>query len=148
MTLQATQVDNIYLADLAISDTREKVYKMPQIDIHEVDMQRNTAVALDYVAYQLSRQIKADTQTAGARVCKQQHKAWDNTPVQIQPGLFSSVHNRLYKPYSSKIACSRFFPLTVQTTEGWVALMPHLTGQPEPAQLPNEQLWRAETEEF
>ncbi|MCP3667569.1 MAG: hypothetical protein GY696_34595, partial [Gammaproteobacteria bacterium] len=45
--LQATQVDNIYLADLAISDTREKVYKMPQIDIHEVDMQRNTAVALD-----------------------------------------------------------------------------------------------------
>ncbi|MCP3667570.1 MAG: hypothetical protein GY696_34600 [Gammaproteobacteria bacterium] len=58
------------------------------------------------------------------------------------------MHNRLYTPHSSKIACSRFSPLTVQTTEGWVALMPHLTGQPEPAQLPNEQLWRAETEEF
>ncbi|MCP3667096.1 MAG: hypothetical protein GY696_32155 [Gammaproteobacteria bacterium] len=26
--------------------------------------------------------------------------------------------------------------------------MPHLTRQPEPAQLPNEQLWRAETEEL
>ena len=46
MTLQTTQVDNVYLADLAISDYREKVYKMPQIDIHEIDMQRNTAVAL------------------------------------------------------------------------------------------------------
>ncbi len=98
MTLQATQVDNIYLADLAQSDTREKVYKMPQIDIREVDMQRNTAVALDYVAYQLSRQIEVAQQTAGARVCKQQHEAWDSTPVQIQPGLFSSIHgDMLYK---------------------------------------------------
>ena len=57
-------------------------------------------------------------------------------------------HNRLYTPHSSKIACSRFFPLTVQTTEGWVALRPHLTRQPEPAQLPNDQLWKAEIEEF
>ena len=74
MTLQTTQVENVYLADLAISDNREKVYKMPQISIREIDMQRNTAVALEYVAYQLSWQIEAATQTAGARVCKQQHE--------------------------------------------------------------------------
>ncbi|MCP3663075.1 MAG: hypothetical protein GY696_11360 [Gammaproteobacteria bacterium] len=36
----------------------------------------------------------------------------------------------------------------MQTTEGWVALMPHLTRQPEPAQLPNYQLWIAEMEEY
>ncbi|MCP3664982.1 MAG: hypothetical protein GY696_21210, partial [Gammaproteobacteria bacterium] len=89
-TLQTTQIDNIYLADLAKSDTREKVYKMPQLDIREVDMQRNTAVALDYVAYQLSRQIEAAQQTAGARICKHQHEVWESTPIQIQPGLFSS----------------------------------------------------------
>ena len=47
LTLQTTQLNNIYLADLAKSDTREKVYKMPQLDNREVDMQRNTAVALD-----------------------------------------------------------------------------------------------------
>ena len=52
-------MENIYLA---ISDNRE------------IDMQSNTAMALEYVAYQLSRQIEAATQTAGARVCKQQHK--------------------------------------------------------------------------
>ena len=50
MTLQTTQVENVYLADLAISDNREKVYKMPQISIPEIDMQRNNAVALEYVA--------------------------------------------------------------------------------------------------
>ncbi|MCP3664254.1 MAG: hypothetical protein GY696_17480, partial [Gammaproteobacteria bacterium] len=47
LTLQTTQLNNIYLADLAKSDTGEKVYKMPQLDNREVDMQRNTAVALD-----------------------------------------------------------------------------------------------------
>ncbi|MCP3660926.1 MAG: hypothetical protein GY696_00280 [Gammaproteobacteria bacterium] len=88
----------MYLVDLAISANREKVFKMPQIAIQEIDMQRNTAVDLEYVAYQLSRQIEAATQTAGARVCKQQHKTWDSTPVQIQRGLFTSVHgNMLYK---------------------------------------------------
>ena len=29
-----------------------------------------------------------------------------------------------------------------------MALRPHLTRQPEPAQLPNDQLWKAEIEEF
>ncbi|MCP3668379.1 MAG: hypothetical protein GY696_38820 [Gammaproteobacteria bacterium] len=70
------------------------------------------------------------------------------TDIPIQGGGFVIPHNRLYTPHSSKIACSRFFPLTVQTTEGWVALRPHLTRQPEPAQLPNDQLWKAEIEEF
>ncbi len=58
LTVKTTQLDNIYLADLAKSDTKEKVYQMPQLDVREVDMQRNTAMALDYLAYQLSRQIE------------------------------------------------------------------------------------------
>ena len=66
-------LQTIFLADLATSDTRARVYKMPQIAIREIDMQWNTAVALKYVAYQLSRQIEAPTQMAGSRVCKQQH---------------------------------------------------------------------------
>ncbi|MCP3664255.1 MAG: hypothetical protein GY696_17485 [Gammaproteobacteria bacterium] len=50
------------------------------------------------MAYQLSRQIEAAQQTAGARICKQQHEPWDSTPIQIQPGLFSSTHgDMLYK---------------------------------------------------
>ncbi|MCP3663074.1 MAG: hypothetical protein GY696_11355 [Gammaproteobacteria bacterium] len=98
LTLQTTQIDNIYLADLAKSDTREKVYKMPQLDVREVEMQQNTAVALDYVAYQLSRQIEAAQQTAGARIYKQQHKTWDSTPIQIQPILLFTTHgDMLYK---------------------------------------------------
>ena len=45
MTLQTTQVENVYLANLAVSVNQEKVFKMPQISIREIDMQRNTAVA-------------------------------------------------------------------------------------------------------
>ncbi|MCP3665208.1 MAG: hypothetical protein GY696_22375 [Gammaproteobacteria bacterium] len=73
LLLQTTQLENIYLADLATSDTRNKVYKMPYIAIRDIDMQRNPAVALEYMAYQLSRQIEATTQMAGVRVYKQQH---------------------------------------------------------------------------
>ena len=61
-------------------------------------MQRNTAVALEYTAYQLSRQIEAVTQTAGARVCKQQHETLDSTP--IQPGVFGLVHGDMYYKFS------------------------------------------------
>ena len=32
-------------------------------------------------------------------------------------------YSRLFILHSSKIACSRFFPLTVQAQEGWVAIM-------------------------
>ena len=91
LVLQTTQLENIYLADLATSDTRNKVYKMPQIAIREIDMQRNTFVAIE---------IKAATQTAGTRVCKQQHETWDSTPIPIQPGLFSLVHGDLYYKFS------------------------------------------------
>ena len=83
LVLKATQLDNIYLADLTALEMRNIVYGLPQVSIREVDMQRNTTVALEYTAYQLSRQIEAATQTAGARVCKQQHETLDSTPMQI-----------------------------------------------------------------
>ena len=35
-------------------------------------------------------------------------------------------HSQLFTLHSSKVACNHFFPLTVQTQEGWVAIMPHL----------------------
>ena len=71
---------------------------------------------------------------------------WMDIP--IQGGGFVIPHNKLFTPHSSKVACIKFFPLTVQTTEGWVALMPHLIRQPEPAQLPSDRLWKAEIEEY
>ncbi|MCP3667772.1 MAG: hypothetical protein GY696_35650 [Gammaproteobacteria bacterium] len=70
------------------------------------------------------------------------------TDIPIQGGGFVIPHNKLFTPHSSKVACSKFFPLTVQTTKGWVALMPHLTRQPEPTQLPSNRLWKAEIEEY
>ncbi|MCP3665207.1 MAG: hypothetical protein GY696_22370 [Gammaproteobacteria bacterium] len=59
-----------------------------------------------------------------------------------------SPHGRLYTPNSSKVACSCYFPLTVQTRDGWVALMPHLARQQEPAQLQKDQPWTTETEDI
>ncbi len=86
--VKTTQLDNIYLVEMAQLDIREKVHQMPQLKVREVDMQRNTAMALDYLGYQLSRQIEAAQQAAGARICKEQHKTWDSTPIQILPVLF------------------------------------------------------------
>ncbi|MCP3668711.1 MAG: hypothetical protein GY696_40555 [Gammaproteobacteria bacterium] len=45
-------------------------------------------------------------------------------------------HSRLFILHSSKIACSRFFPLSVQDQEGWVAIIPYLVWQQEPGHLP------------
>ncbi len=45
-------------------------------------------------------------------------------------------HSRLFMLYSNKVACSQYYPLTIQVKEGWVANMPHLVWQPAPHQLP------------
>ncbi|MCP3663014.1 MAG: hypothetical protein GY696_11050 [Gammaproteobacteria bacterium] len=58
------------------------------------------------------------------------------TYVPIKGGGFVDPHSRLFTLHSSKVACNHFFPLTVQTQEGWVAIMPHLVWQPEPNHLP------------
>ncbi len=46
------------------------------------------------------------------------------------------------------MACSRYFPLTVQTRDGWVSLMPNLARQQEPAKLQIDQTWTAAAEVF
>ena len=71
LALKTTQMDNIYLAELTASEMQNIIYGLPQMQAWEVDMQMNTAVALDYTAYQLSRQIKEATQTAGSKLCRQ-----------------------------------------------------------------------------
>ncbi len=57
------------------------------------------------------------------------------TDVPIKGGGFVDHHNRLFTLYSSRVACSTYYPLTIQAQEGWVALMPHLVWQPAPPQL-------------
>ncbi|MCP3664716.1 MAG: hypothetical protein GY696_19860 [Gammaproteobacteria bacterium] len=186
LELKYTQLDNIYLANLTTTETRNIVYGLPQVYIREINMQRNTAMALEYTAYQLSRQIEAATQTTGTRVSKQQHETLDNMPLQNQPVSldwymvtcttsvavqtrqlrskswriagqiyqlgggegFVSPHSRLFTPHSSKVACSRYFPLTVQTRDRWVSLMPHLVRQKEPVQLQRDKPWTAAAEDF
>ncbi|MCP3661304.1 MAG: hypothetical protein GY696_02230, partial [Gammaproteobacteria bacterium] len=183
--MRTTQLDDVFVVEMVKADTIDKVHQMPQLNVREIDMQQNTGMALDYLSYQLQRQIEAAQQVAGARICKQQQEVWDSTPVQVQPGLFTSTHcdmiykfkcpnltarileledcwndipiqgggfviphNKLFTPHSSNLACSKFFPLTVQITEGWVALMPYLLRQSEPPQLPSDRLWKAESEEY
>ncbi|MCP3666682.1 MAG: hypothetical protein GY696_29990 [Gammaproteobacteria bacterium] len=76
----------------------DKVHQITQLNVREIDMQQNTGMALDYLSYQLQRQIEAAQQVAGERICKQQQEVWDSTPVQIQPGLFKSTHGISSKP--------------------------------------------------
>ncbi|MCP3661237.1 MAG: hypothetical protein GY696_01880 [Gammaproteobacteria bacterium] len=146
----------VYLADLTVPERQNIVDELPQISTREVNMQRETAVALEYMAFQLKRQFEEATRRAGAGLCKQQQVNLENTPAQIQPGSFGLAHGGLYykfscqnrtaeslelkdcwtdfvcqhsqlfTPHSSKVACSHYFPLTVQTRDGWVSLMLHL----------------------
>ncbi|MCP4054030.1 MAG: hypothetical protein GY739_13365, partial [Mesoflavibacter sp.] len=185
LTLKTTQFDNIYLVDMTQAGVRDRVFPLKQISCREIDITQNTAMALEYAVYQLSRQIEVATQTAGSKLCKQQHELWDNLPTALEPGLFSMVHgdvyyrfscpnktakiledqncwmdvpisgggfvsphNCMFTEHSSKVACSSYFPLTIETKEGWVALMPHLARQQAPAQLPRDQPWTAATEDL
>jgi hypothetical protein len=61
MVLKTTQLDNVHLADLTRAETREQVYPLDQIHSRDINVQLNTAMALEYTAYQLSRQIEART---------------------------------------------------------------------------------------
>ncbi len=100
LTVKTTQLDQVYLVEMVTEDTIDKVHQMPQLNVREMDMQQNTALALDYLSYQLQRQIEEAQRVAGARICKQQQEVWDSTPVQIQPGLFTSTHGDMIYKFS------------------------------------------------
>ena len=57
------------------------------------------------------------------------------TDIPVKGGGFVDPHSCLFIVHSSKVACNRFFPVTVQAIEGWVTIMPHLVWQPEPNNL-------------
>ena len=71
---------------------------------------------------------------------------WLDIPIQC--GGFVSPHNWLYTSHSSKTPCSKFFPLTMEMEQGWVALMPHLNRQPAPAEMEAVQPWSTSKEDF
>ncbi len=79
LALKSTQLDNVYLAELTSPEMQNIMYGVPQMPTREVDMQRNTAVAFDYTAYQLSWQLV----TAGSKLCSKQHDTLDSTVVMI-----------------------------------------------------------------
>ncbi|MCP3664983.1 MAG: hypothetical protein GY696_21215, partial [Gammaproteobacteria bacterium] len=81
LTVRTTQLDDIFVVEMVKSDIMDKVHQMPQLNVREIDMQQNTGMALDYLSYQLQRQIEAAQQVAGVRICKQQQEVWDSTPV-------------------------------------------------------------------
>ena len=53
MPLNTMQLDGIYL--ITLTDCENKVTRLQQLALREVDLRVNTAVALDYMAYQLTR---------------------------------------------------------------------------------------------
>ncbi len=56
----------------------------------EVDLRVNTAVALDYMAYQLTKQIEEAIQQS--RMCQQQQDPLQNGLVAIMLGVFAMVY--------------------------------------------------------
>ena len=67
--------------------------------------------------------------------------------ITLQGGGFVNPQSCLFNPHFSQTAY-KYFPLVVKTTEGWVAMMPHLTRQPAPANIPAGQPWTASQEDY
>ena len=83
IVLETTQLINLYLADLTIPEQRQVVKDLPKVSAREVNMQRETGVALEYATYQLHQQIETANHAARACICQQQRKILKNVPVQI-----------------------------------------------------------------
>ena len=94
LVLETTQLRNVYLADLIVPERCNIVNELPQVSPREVNMQRETEVALEYAAYQLHKQIKVATQ--------QQQETLENVPVQTHPGHFGLAHGGLFHSYNCK----------------------------------------------
>ncbi|MCP3665007.1 MAG: hypothetical protein GY696_21340 [Gammaproteobacteria bacterium] len=62
------QLDGIYLIPLKDHKTQNKVTELLQLAPREIDLRVNTAVALDYMAYHLTRQIEEAIQDVSAAV--------------------------------------------------------------------------------
>ena len=56
---------------------------LPQLAAREVDLRVHNALALDYTAYQLTKQIEGATWAASTTICQQQQDPLQNEPVQI-----------------------------------------------------------------
>ena len=96
LPLRITQLEGIYLVELSSHKVQNKVTRLPQLSAREVDLWENNALALDYTAYQLTRQIKTATQAASTRICQQQQDPLQNEPVQVRPGEFALIHGDVY----------------------------------------------------
>ncbi|MCP3662261.1 MAG: hypothetical protein GY696_07160 [Gammaproteobacteria bacterium] len=90
------------------------------------------------------RQIEVATQTAGARVCKQQHEAWDSPPVRIQPGLFSPVHKDMLYKFAKQLPCLAHNSKVNEAT----GLAPFLVFMGREAKLPADMILPNQQEDF
>ena len=54
LALKTSQVDYIYLAELTDKEMQNIIYGLPQMPARKVDLQINTALAIDYTVYQLT----------------------------------------------------------------------------------------------
>ncbi len=61
-------------------------------------------------------------------------RCWKDVP--LKGGGFVDPGTRLFTLHSQQVACNGFYPLTIATDEGWVAIRPHLVWQPAPSHLP------------
>ena len=86
IVLETTQLRNLYLADLTIPERRQAVQGLPQVSTREVNIQRETGVALEYATYRLHQQIETANYAARAPICQQQREILENVSVQVQPG--------------------------------------------------------------
>ena len=72
LVLAATQLRNLYLADLTIPERRQVVQNLPQVSSKKINVQRETGAALAYATYQLHQKIEGASHVAKAQICQQQ----------------------------------------------------------------------------
>ncbi|MCP3668243.1 MAG: hypothetical protein GY696_38105 [Gammaproteobacteria bacterium] len=65
IVLETTQLINLYLADLTIPEQRQVVKDLPKVSAREVNMQRETGVALEYTTYNCTNRLRQQVMQPG-----------------------------------------------------------------------------------
>ena len=111
IVLESTLLRNLYLADLTIPERHQVVQYLPQVSTREINVQRETGVALEYATYLLHQQIETADYAARAQICQQQRGILENVPVQVQPGRFGLTNGDLYYQYNCQARTAEILEL-------------------------------------
>ena len=163
MELIRTDHPSIFLAQTS------EVISLPIVAPHEIDVALQSQVHLNYMSYQLEREMSRQSEDNIQRMCKETRLKEQAEPTKLIDNKFGLLRGDVYHVFeckeetatiredtscwadipidgnkfinpvsrqlvlqSTKVPCSRNFPMIVHSEEGWIEILPHLKTRPSP----------------